>query len=229
MLILTGPLLVACRQRRIKCGEEKPVCNNCIKSKRECKGYAQRLVFKNPLGPPESSGSQHLFDVQTQSVPPGPSSVGYGGPAFAQQRSSSSQPILAPMPMVSASYQPPSTNAYLPNEAIEEAGSMPISYPVPRHKGQFPASNTPVTSTFPPYTHPQDFLDDPSGHYTHNNLGPNFVSGAGNALQVSTSTSQGISYWNPPHNELPSLQTAEENLVSHSAPANASKVLTFHH
>ncbi|KAI9371485.1 hypothetical protein BJX61DRAFT_22314 [Aspergillus egyptiacus] len=43
---------LTCRQRRIKCGEEKPICKNCTKSKRECKGYAQRLIFKNPLGIP---------------------------------------------------------------------------------------------------------------------------------------------------------------------------------
>ncbi|KIW81007.1 hypothetical protein Z517_04030 [Fonsecaea pedrosoi CBS 271.37] len=30
---------LTCRKRRIKCGEEKPVCKNCIKSKRECAGY----------------------------------------------------------------------------------------------------------------------------------------------------------------------------------------------
>ncbi|OAL18902.1 hypothetical protein AYO22_10231 [Fonsecaea multimorphosa] len=31
---------------RIKCGEEKPVCKNCIKSKRECAGYSQPVVYK---------------------------------------------------------------------------------------------------------------------------------------------------------------------------------------
>ena len=39
----------ACRKRRIKCGEERPTCANCIKSKRSCEGYAPRLVFKDPL------------------------------------------------------------------------------------------------------------------------------------------------------------------------------------
>ncbi|OKL57111.1 hypothetical protein UA08_07521 [Talaromyces atroroseus] len=37
-------------KRRIKCGEEKPRCNNCVKAKRECEGYTQRVVFKNTLG-----------------------------------------------------------------------------------------------------------------------------------------------------------------------------------
>ncbi|RAL66163.1 hypothetical protein DID88_005835 [Monilinia fructigena] len=36
-------------KRRIKCGEEKPKCQNCSKSKRHCEGYNQRVVFKDPL------------------------------------------------------------------------------------------------------------------------------------------------------------------------------------
>ena len=27
---------LTCRKRRIKCGEERPMCKNCIKSKRHC-------------------------------------------------------------------------------------------------------------------------------------------------------------------------------------------------
>jgi hypothetical protein len=42
---------IACRQRRIKCGEEKPICNNCVKSRRECQGYGQRVIFRQPVGP----------------------------------------------------------------------------------------------------------------------------------------------------------------------------------
>lgn len=39
----------ACRKRRIKCDEGRPICANCIKSKRQCEGYAPRVVFKEPL------------------------------------------------------------------------------------------------------------------------------------------------------------------------------------
>ncbi|KAL1987300.1 hypothetical protein VTN96DRAFT_4328 [Rasamsonia emersonii] len=42
---------LTCRKRRIKCGEEKPKCKNCIKARRECEGYTQRVIFKHPLGP----------------------------------------------------------------------------------------------------------------------------------------------------------------------------------
>lgn len=42
--------MTACRKRRIKCDEGRPTCNNCIKSKRQCEGYNQRVIFKDPMG-----------------------------------------------------------------------------------------------------------------------------------------------------------------------------------
>lgn len=49
---------LTCRKRRIKCGEERPTCGNCIKSKRQCEGYNQRVIFKPPIGdwPNHASG-----------------------------------------------------------------------------------------------------------------------------------------------------------------------------
>ncbi|KAK6699477.1 hypothetical protein SNK03_012222 [Fusarium graminearum] len=41
---------LTCRKRRIKCDEGRPICNNCIKSKRQCEGYNQRVIFKHPMG-----------------------------------------------------------------------------------------------------------------------------------------------------------------------------------
>ncbi|PNS16277.1 hypothetical protein CAC42_6384 [Sphaceloma murrayae] len=46
---------LTCRKRRIKCGEERPICKNCIKSKRHCDGYNQRVVFK-----PQTIDFRHL-------------------------------------------------------------------------------------------------------------------------------------------------------------------------
>lgn len=48
-LELYSNIYPACRRRRIKCGEERPTCGNCIKSKRQCEGYNQRVIFKDPL------------------------------------------------------------------------------------------------------------------------------------------------------------------------------------
>jgi len=51
---------LTCRKRRIKCGEEKPVCTNCIKSKRHCDGYNPRIVFrKSNIGVPFPGQNVH--------------------------------------------------------------------------------------------------------------------------------------------------------------------------
>ncbi|KAL4807047.1 hypothetical protein BDV18DRAFT_136767 [Aspergillus unguis] len=90
---------LTCRQRRIKCDEEKPICKNCTKSKRECKGYAQRLIFKNPLGVPGVSST-----IPAQQ-PPLPSQ--YEGQIDFQLTSAGTNgPILAPrLPAYFASEQ----------------------------------------------------------------------------------------------------------------------------
>ena len=65
-----------CRARRIKCDEGRPVCAQCIRTKRECAGYRDRssLIFRSqnqvaekrargiPLRtpPPRSASSTHL-------------------------------------------------------------------------------------------------------------------------------------------------------------------------
>lgn len=53
---------LTCRKRRIKCGEERPVCKNCIKSKRLCEGYNQRVIFKQPTFDyqPAPHGGAHI-------------------------------------------------------------------------------------------------------------------------------------------------------------------------
>ena len=52
---------LTCRKRRIKCGEEKPICSNCIRSKRLCEGYNQRVIFKRQA---QELGLGGLFDQQ---------------------------------------------------------------------------------------------------------------------------------------------------------------------
>ncbi|KAL4903669.1 hypothetical protein BDW74DRAFT_179662 [Aspergillus multicolor] len=80
---------LTCRQRRIKCGEEKPICKNCTKSKRECKGYAQRLIFKNPLGIP---GVPSTIPTQPAPLP----SQFESQIDFSQTSAGTHGPILAP-------------------------------------------------------------------------------------------------------------------------------------
>ncbi|RMZ81748.1 hypothetical protein DV738_g2084, partial [Chaetothyriales sp. CBS 135597] len=75
---------LTCRKRRIKCDEEKP---NCIKSKRECAGYIQPLVYKQhhysgfpiPQDGPDGHPMQHHEGFSfNQTFDP---SLGHGRPA----------------------------------------------------------------------------------------------------------------------------------------------------
>jgi tetratricopeptide (TPR) repeat protein len=50
-----------CRKLRIECSEERPTCENCRKSKRQCEGYSQRVIFKTPI----ENWSHHPGHVST--------------------------------------------------------------------------------------------------------------------------------------------------------------------
>ncbi|KAE8161656.1 hypothetical protein BDV40DRAFT_179994 [Aspergillus tamarii] len=120
---------LTCRQRRIKCGEEKPVCKNCIKSKRECKGYAQRLVFKNPLGIPGFSNLQQTFDAATVAL-----SSGYDAPISLHEKPSGSHPpALAPKPVAlpTTGHEPMSTTVVSRPQESQQPDAKPIAYGLP--------------------------------------------------------------------------------------------------
>ncbi|KAB8244077.1 hypothetical protein BDV35DRAFT_395241 [Aspergillus flavus] len=117
---------LTCRQRRIKCGEEKPVCKNCVKSKRECKGYAQRLVFKNPLGIPGFSNLQQTFTAATV-----PLSSGYNAAVSLQEKPGSSrQPALAPKPvsLPTTGHDPMPTTVVSQPQGSQQTNAMPTPY-----------------------------------------------------------------------------------------------------
>ncbi|KAF3919382.1 hypothetical protein ABW21_db0205966 [Orbilia brochopaga] len=49
------PARVSKKRTKTGCLKERPTCNNCVKSKRVCEGYSQRVVFKlGGLGPEEA-------------------------------------------------------------------------------------------------------------------------------------------------------------------------------
>ncbi|KAE8400724.1 hypothetical protein BDV37DRAFT_274219 [Aspergillus pseudonomiae] len=130
---------LTCRQRRIKCGEEKPVCKNCIKSKRECKGYAQRLVFKNPLGIPGFSSLQQTFNTATV-----PISTGYDAPiSLPEKPAGSRQPTLAPKPVTlpTTGQDPMPTTVLSRPQESQQANAMPTAYQLGEGQTQtYPAS-----------------------------------------------------------------------------------------
>lgn len=99
----------ACRKRRIRCDEGKPICGNCTKSKRHCEGYNQRVVFKSPIS------------VWTGAVSSSSSAIPRTGPSSSfSSRSSFSQNAQAP----------PSSQASLPSILPKPTASF-SSYSVP--------------------------------------------------------------------------------------------------
>ncbi|KAJ5273253.1 hypothetical protein N7478_008378 [Penicillium angulare] len=87
---------LTCRKRRIKCGEEKPICSNCVKSKRICEGYAQRVVFKNPLGILGPYGPPQSHAPQLVQQPPRPLYNDYSTLPPQQAAAAAQHPMLAP-------------------------------------------------------------------------------------------------------------------------------------
>ncbi|KAL1862085.1 hypothetical protein Plec18170_000909 [Paecilomyces lecythidis] len=146
---------LTCRKRRIKCGEEKPICNNCIKSKRECEGYAQRVIFKHPLGPfggfQAGPPGSHLHQPAMRLPLYSDYNAQYAQYAQSQSQPGGSQhPLLAPRPV----YLPPTGAAgqinpgAIPQQPVGQAvNSMPLYYPT--------ALSTPQTQGFP---QPQNFV-----------------------------------------------------------------------
>lgn len=55
---------ITCKRRHVKCDEAKPHCNNCIKSRRHCEGYASQGNRKF-----KSSGPAQIVWNSTQTVP----------------------------------------------------------------------------------------------------------------------------------------------------------------
>ena len=89
---------LACRRRRIKCGEERPTCNNCVKSKRQCEGYTPRVIFKDPLGAFRPSGSLHGMGSHLQSLATQGVDAARYGPSQLGTASQAPLPSLAPRP-----------------------------------------------------------------------------------------------------------------------------------
>ncbi|MCJ1380154.1 hypothetical protein MMC17_003257 [Xylographa soralifera] len=90
---------LTCRKRRIKCGEERPTCANCIKSKRSCEGYAPRLTFKDPLGAfrPGWAVKGHGAHYQSFSSPNGV--TGHYARPLSTPGAQSQLPAIAPRPL----------------------------------------------------------------------------------------------------------------------------------
>ncbi|KAI1306859.1 hypothetical protein F5Y03DRAFT_405809 [Xylaria venustula] len=138
---------LTCRKRRIKCDEGKPTCNNCLKSKRQCEGYNQRVIFKDPLG--AFAGAPY---GPIQYPAPSPQAlVREQQLSAAQQRSSSqSLQIIAPKPPSVGYHQFPTHqfSHFYPGQA----GPVPPQLPVNLAPNQFLSQPQPSKFTFFPPT-----------------------------------------------------------------------------
>ncbi|KAJ5816178.1 hypothetical protein N7447_008411 [Penicillium robsamsonii] len=124
---------LTCRKRRIKCGEEKPICTNCVKSKRTCEGYAQRVVFKNPIGIFGSFSTGHAQDpqIEQQQHVRVPIYNNYGTQLPPQQAAAAAQhPMLAPRPADPVMMRYHSFPSQVPSPThIEPINAPPFYYP----------------------------------------------------------------------------------------------------
>ncbi|KAF2763127.1 hypothetical protein EJ05DRAFT_26911 [Pseudovirgaria hyperparasitica] len=86
---------LTCRKRRIKCGEERPICSNCIKSKRQCEGYNPRVVWKPPIGDwPGHASVTGTLPYHSGVIP------GARPPDFEQYRPPGGPNVIAPHPPI---------------------------------------------------------------------------------------------------------------------------------
>ncbi|KAI0542986.1 hypothetical protein GGR58DRAFT_496452 [Xylaria digitata] len=137
---------LTCRKRRIKCDEGKPTCNNCLKSKRQCEGYNQRVIFKDPLG--AFSGAPY---GPIQYPAPSQALVREQQLSAAQQRSSSqSLQIIAPKPPTVGYHQlvTHQFSHFYPGRA----GPVPPQPPINLAPNQFLSQPQPSKFTFFPPT-----------------------------------------------------------------------------
>lgn len=90
-------IFIACRKRRIKCGEQKPVCINCIRGKRKCEGYTPRVLFKVPQVSArgfDAKGNQAHIESINRSTSP----TGTGFPSSSRVEHVDQLPLVVPRP-----------------------------------------------------------------------------------------------------------------------------------
>ncbi|KAF2636770.1 hypothetical protein P280DRAFT_492759 [Massarina eburnea CBS 473.64] len=129
---------LTCRKRRIKCGEERPTCANCIKSKRQCEGYNQRVIFKPPMGNwPDHPGVVSTLQYHNSSLP---------GSKIANQPQEDAVSSIQPRPLTQFQYA--ADNAQQAFMGGSQPYAQPASYqhPLPSPHHQLP---TPTSATYP--------------------------------------------------------------------------------
>ncbi|KAI9865197.1 MAG: hypothetical protein M1813_002517 [Trichoglossum hirsutum] len=89
---------LTCRKRRIKCGEERPRCNNCVKSKRNCEGYNQRVIFKDPIHGYRPQVTQTAITIASSQRPTAPKEAQKASHTHLDASAPPQLPPIAPRP-----------------------------------------------------------------------------------------------------------------------------------
>ncbi|CAI6337181.1 unnamed protein product [Periconia digitata] len=191
---------LTCRKRRIKCGEERPTCANCIKSKRQCEGYNQRVVFKPPIGDwPNHPGVVSTLQYHNSNLPG--SRTNSGQPAqLPTQPQDSGLASIQPRPLTQFEYATDSSTV-LDHQA--QSYTQPLQSPhhyqpplvSPHHQVPTPTS---ATSYFP---QPSPIQASFQGHfgqsYPQAQYPVSYDGGVGLKSPVSQSTQQAFYQQHP--------------------------------
>lgn len=228
---------LTCRRRRIKCGEERPVCRNCVKSKRHCEGYNQRVVFKPPhfdFRQIPNGGANVTFQVGTG---PGPMAPMYAGD-FEGQDLSSFNANLMPRPMGPAgghysqyqgiqSHQYPQVDYSQAHRPLAQQFENPAYHAQPLFQGpqsqfqyisqQTAAASQPAPVPLQPQTQrPQLYSADSILDGGSNQDSSPWLSTAG------PSASEAAPYISPPMTASHALQPKQEYVWHNETPADIS-------
>ncbi|KAF5002545.1 hypothetical protein FDECE_10609 [Fusarium decemcellulare] len=142
---------LTCRKRRIKCDEGRPTCNNCIKSKRQCEGYSQRVVFKDPMGAIQGGPYGPAL------YPPGSSHL--VGHLQAKTSSQGPLPIIAPKPPSFNYHGHPNApyGHYVHGQSPIPPGAYDFNAPAVPHPYHQPSSMMPPPPPPPPAEHRTEY------------------------------------------------------------------------
>ncbi|KAF1832553.1 hypothetical protein BDW02DRAFT_422751 [Decorospora gaudefroyi] len=165
---------LTCRKRRIKCGEERPTCANCIKSKRECEGYNQRVIFRPPIGDwPNHPGVVSTIQYHT-SMLPGTRNQPYQGPEPNVSAQESMLASIQPRPINNFDFShgdPTGQQAFVGGNhrfTRDQTYQQPLQSPL--HQQPLPSPNYPAhmhTPTTSYFSQPSPVHTSPPAQFNH--------------------------------------------------------------
>lgn len=215
---------LTCRKRRIKCGEERPTCGNCIKSKRQCEGYNQRVVFKPPMGDwPNHPGVVSTIQYHT-SMLPGTRNQPYRPPQTTTQAQDNTLTSIQPRPLSNYDFSSVDPGSSVGTQSVHQvlvggghgyahdsSYHQPLQSPLHQQPLQSPHHQTHIS------TNPTSYFPQPSP--VHASPSARFSHDANTGYQGNLPYTQGQAY--PPvsvsyDNHLDSKPTVSQTIPQQS-------------